>query len=76
MHNIMLKLGFDIQWVQLAAETICTTSYSVLINEESRGFISLTMSIKQGDPLSLYLFLLCVEGLSFVLCKVEENRIL
>lgn len=74
--NIMLKLGFDIQWVQLAMVTVCTTSNSMLINEELGGFISPTRSIKQGDPLSPYFFLLCAEGLSALLRKDEENQIL
>lgn len=74
--NIMLKLGFDIQWVRLAMETVCTTSYSMLINGQPRGFISLTRGIKQEDPLLPYLFLLCVKGLSSLLRKDEENRIL
>lgn len=71
--NIMLKLGFDIQWVRLAMVTVCTTSNSMLINGELGGFISPTRSIKQGDPLSPYFFLLCAEGLSALLRKDEEN---
>ena len=74
--NIMLKLGFDIQWVRLAKETICTTSNSMLINGEPHRFISPTRGIKQGDPLSPYLFLLCAESLSALLRKDEENQIL
>ena len=64
LHRIMLKLGLDSKWVQVAMETVCTASYSVLINGEPKGFITPSRGIKQGDPLSLYLFLLCAEGLS------------
>ena len=48
--RIMLKLGLDSKWVQLAMETICTSSYSVLINGEPKGFITPSRGIKQGDP--------------------------
>ena len=55
-------------------ETICTATYSVLINEKPKGFVTSTRGIKQVDPLSLYLFLLCAEGLSAMIRKVEEAR--
>ena len=63
----MLKIGLSDQWVELAMETVRTASYSVLNNGEPRGHITPTRGIKQGDPLSLYLFLLCAEGLSSLL---------
>ena len=60
----MIKLGYDVRWIQLAMEIACTASYSVLINGEHKGYIIPSRGIKQGDPLSLYLFLLCAKGLS------------
>ena len=74
LQKVMLKLGLDEKWVKLAMETVCITTYSVPINEELKGFVTLTRGIKQGDPLSPYLFLFCAEGLSTMLRKVEEAR--
>ena len=54
-------------------ETIHTASYSVLINGEPQGFVKPTRGIKQGDPLSPYLFLLCAEGLSAMLMKTIQG---
>ena len=51
-------------------------SYSILINREPRGFITPSKGIRQGDPLSPYIFLLCAEGLSALLRKAEEQRVL
>lgn len=70
----MLKIGFPNQWVNLAMETMRTTSYSTLINKEAKGFITPTRGIKQGDLLSPYLFLLCAEGLSFLIRRAMENQ--
>jgi len=48
--------------------------WDVLINGEPRGFINPSRDIKQGDPLSLYLFLLCVEGFPNLLRKAKESE--
>ena len=57
-------------------ETVCTASYSVLINGEPKGLITPTREIKQGDPLSPYLFLFCAEGLSSLIRKaVTTNKL-
>ena len=61
----MLKLGIDEQWVRLAIETVCTASYFVLINGEPRRYITPSRGIKQGDPLSPYLFLLLNNVIGF-----------
>ena len=74
LQQMMVKLGFDPTWVQLAMETVTTASYSVLINGEPKGFITRTRGIRKGDPLSPYLFLMCVEGLSTLVRKVGETR--
>ena len=76
LRNIMLKIGLDCRWVDLAMGTVTTTSYSILINGEPWGFVHPSRGIKQGDPLSPYLFLLCVEGLSALLRKAEKDRVL
>ena len=59
-----MKIGLPEQWVNLAMEIVQTASYLILNNGEPKGFITPTLSIKQGDSLSPYLFLLCAKGLS------------
>ena len=76
LKGIMHKLGFDRRWVQLAMETVTMASYSVFINREPKGFITQSRGIRQEDPLSPYIFLLCGEGLSALLRKVAENSVL
>lgn len=37
-------------------------------------FSNLRKALKQGDPISLYLFILCVKGLSALLSEVEKSK--
>ena len=74
LREIMLKLGFDDRWVHLAMETMHTATYSVLINGEPKGYITPSCGIKQGDPLSPHLFLLCAESLSSLIRKAMERQ--
>ena len=74
LRRIMLKIGLPNQQVHLAKETVCTASHSILINGEPTGFITPSQGIKQGNPLSPYLFLLCAEGHSFLIRKSIENH--
>lgn len=67
LEAIMRKMGFHERWISLAMMCVKTVSFSVLINGEPRGKIIPTRGLRQGDPISLYLFLLCVEGLSAIL---------
>ena len=66
-------MGFNERWVQLMMLCITTTSYSILINGEPHGEISPTMGLRQGNPLSPYLFLMCTEGLHGLIWKAATN---
>ena len=67
LDKILLKLGFQNSWVSLIMECISTVTYSILVNGEPQGMITSTRGLRQGDPQSPYLFLLCAEGLHAIL---------
>ena len=72
LEKILLKMGFQNSWVSLIMECITTVSYSILINGEPQGMIIPTRGLRQGDPLSPYLFLFCVEGLNALLRRAAD----
>ena len=69
----MRKKGFHERWIVLMMMCVSTVSYLVLINGEPKGKIVPLRGIRQGDPISPYLFLLCTEGLSAMLKKEESE---
>lgn len=55
---------------------VTTVSYEFCFNGASIGPIIPSQGIRQGDPLSPYLFLFCVEGLSGALSKAVSEEII
>ena len=72
----MKKLGFHDSWICLITRCITYVSYSVLINGVAFGNIIPSRDLRQGDPLSPYLFLLCADGFSSLIIKAVRNQML
>ena len=66
-------MGFHERWINLTIVCVKTVMYSTLVNGEPRGLIHPSKGIRQGDPLSPFLFLLCTEGLNGLIKQVEVN---
>ena len=66
---LMKKMGFHKRWINLIFGCISSVSYSILVNGEPQVDIKPSRGIRQRDPLSLYLFLLCSEGLNGLIQK-------
>ena len=64
IRHCLEQLDFHPQWIQWIMECITSVSYSLLVNDERTGLICPTRGIRQGDPLSPYIFIICMEALS------------
>ena len=65
--DIMIKLGFRECLVNLIMNCVETVRFSVRVNGHLSNAFSPSRGIRQGDPMSPYLFLLCAEGFSSML---------
>ncbi|KAL0014213.1 hypothetical protein SO802_001282 [Lithocarpus litseifolius] len=73
LEEVMRRMGFNEQWITLMMICVKTVSYSVLVNGEPQGMFQPSRGIRQGDPLSPFLFLLCTEGLNSLIVKAERE---
>ncbi|KAL9667623.1 hypothetical protein QQ045_001986 [Rhodiola kirilowii] len=72
LEKMMLVLGFVESWVRKIRICVETVSYRVRINDHISEVIKPSRGLRQGDPISPYLFLICAEWLTFTSNKYQE----
>lgn len=68
-----LVMGFCDTWIDWMMMCVKTVTYNFCFNDSIIGPITPKKGLRHGDPLSPYLFLLCVEGLSNALDVANAN---
>lgn len=69
----MLHLGFSGKFVNIIMSCIKILSFPAIINGVPVGHIIPSRGLRQGDPISPYLFLICAMGLQGLIHKAESD---
>lgn len=76
LERVLLKMGFAEKWIGWIMNCVRTVSYRVMVNGKKTDIFKPSRGIRQGDPLSPFLFLLVADLLSMSMSKaVQEGTI-
>lgn len=75
-RGMMKHLGFHEDWIVLVMRCVCSVTYSISINGASGDWFTPSRGLRQGDPLSPYLFLICAEGFSLLIQEAKTKRMM
>ncbi|KAK5824255.1 hypothetical protein PVK06_019026 [Gossypium arboreum] len=76
LAGMMKQLGFHADWIVHIMRCVCSVSYSVSLNIACGEWFSPSRGLRQGDPLSPYLFLICAKGFSTFIKKAEQKGLM
>ena len=73
LTKVLQKMGFGPKWMEWMWSCVSSAKFSILVNGVPAGFFPSTRGLRQGDPLSPYLFVMGMEVLDVLIRRAVEG---
>ncbi|GJV76117.1 reverse transcriptase domain, reverse transcriptase zinc-binding domain protein [Tanacetum coccineum] len=73
--DIMKKMRFGDRWCKWVDSCLRSSTMSILVNGSPTNEFCLERGVRQGDPLSHFLFILAAEGLNAIVSEAVEKGV-
>lgn len=76
VEKMLRKFNFHPVWIDRIMRCMSTVCYSFLRDVKIFGDVRPQRGVRQGGPISPYLYILCAEGLTAILRRYEDNGLI
>lgn len=76
LDSVMDQMGFGHKWRMWIYGCLSSARASVLVNGAPTEEFSITRGVRQGDPLSPFLFIIAMEGLHVAIQDASEKSLI
>ncbi|RVX16773.1 LINE-1 retrotransposable element ORF2 protein [Vitis vinifera] len=75
LDHVLQRKGFSQKWRSWMRGCLSSSSFAILVNGNAKGWVKASRGLRQGDPLSPFLFTLVADVLSRLMIRTEETGI-